>query len=476
MRTLYTLLQNVLVSLYSGFYASISSLFTYLTGLILFRTPADNSSPVLAMSSVSGQNFTASSSVEMQKPNEIVERTTSSITKVASSVKTTEIEKKTDDKITDSQLDSLVKKFGNVFDFALPEIVDSNTNQADLQKYILTREEMICLDFGSWRKKLLSLGCKDPFYVLEKSEFEVGSLLYESTLTPLETANMKGCCRYSNRFLMSSSMITVDEQKKPKDFVDASDVGYRFISASAPLPINFRNWFKLLHDKVSIVVMLTPYVESGRKKADVYLTPEEKEFQNHGDYCVLSEIVLKDDHGGIAVTKVTIKKRHIVVINETNDTKQSDTQNKDDAPFDDDPRVIYHIHYTQWSDHHIPDHQEFANLLKVYDSFVNLQKENGAPSSMKTLVHCSAGVGRTGTFIAIQYIFEMIKNQGFNKIFEPQSEHQSKHQTTDYQDCTINLVDVVAQMRRCRFGMVQTYEQFEFIYNYIRTALVNEEV
>ena len=70
------------------------------------------------------------------------------------------------------------------------------------------------------------------------------------------------------------------------------------------------------------------------------------------------------------------------------------------------------------------------------------------------LVHCSAGIGRTGTFIVIDMILDQIKRQGL--------------------DCEIDIQRTIQMVRSQRSGMVQTEAQYKFVYlavqHYIETV------
>lgn len=64
-----------------------------------------------------------------------------------------------------------------------------------------------------------------------------------------------------------------------------------------------------------------------------------------------------------------------------------------------------------------------------------------------TLVHCSAGVGRTGTYIVIDIILHIIKKHGVR--------------------AKINVLFVIYEIRTCRRGMVVNSLQYKFIYEVI---------
>lgn len=278
-------------------------------------------------------------------------------------------------------------------------------------------------------------------------------------------------CRYDDDFLKKHSMVTIDQTGKTVDFVDASYIGDSFISASAPINCNYGNWWKLIYDKVSLIVMVTPYVESGRTKADKYIPLEENKFTVYGDYLVKIDTIESDEQNGISVSKLTIRKTD----NDNNDffkfpVKIDELINGSIENTNTNDRTVCFIHYTHWTDNHIPDYNEFKKLIIVYEKYQILsfhtEKQN-----LKPLVHCSAGIGRTGTFIAIQYLINEIKT----KIIMNNNSSSNTELNTEL-NIDFNIVKTINKMRTCRSGMVQTNTQVQFIYNYIRDAIINNEI
>eukprot|EP01119_Soliformovum_irregulare_P021647 TRINITY_DN7251_c1_g1_i3.p1 TRINITY_DN7251_c1_g1~~TRINITY_DN7251_c1_g1_i3.p1 ORF type:complete len:129 (-),score=32.01 TRINITY_DN7251_c1_g1_i3:33-419(-) len=68
------------------------------------------------------------------------------------------------------------------------------------------------------------------------------------------------------------------------------------------------------------------------------------------------------------------------------------------------------------------------------------------------IVHCSAGVGRTGTFCAIHATLQKL---------------DADLKSDAHADPTVNMVDLVIKMRSQRAGMIQTPEQYQFCYQAI---------
>jgi len=104
-------------------------------------------------------------------------------------------------------------------------------------------------------------------------------------------------------------------------------------------------------------------------------------------------------------------------------------------------RRIYHYHFQAWPDHGVPsDPGCVLNFL----ADVTIKQESLEPRPGPIVVHCSAGIGRTGTFIVIDMIIDQIKRQGF--------------------ECEIDIQRTIQMVRSQRSGMVQTEAQYKFVY------------
>lgn len=92
-------------------------------------------------------------------------------------------------------------------------------------------------------------------------------------------------------------------------------------------------------------------------------------------------------------------------------------------------------HFTKWPDHGCP--QNPTDLIE-FTRMYQIEKRN---SSSPTVVHCSAGVGRTGTFIGLDIIMQTLKTRK-----------------------SINIYEIVRQLRNERMKMVQTFHQYSLLY------------
>merc|ERR1739846_79818 len=74
-------------------------------------------------------------------------------------------------------------------------------------------------------------------------------------------------------------------------------------------------------------------------------------------------------------------------------------------------RRIYHFHFQAWPDHGVPS--DPGCVLQFLED-VNSNQESLEPTPGAIVVHCSAGIGRTGTFIVIDMIIDQIKRHGLD--------------------------------------------------------------
>ncbi|XP_049539452.1 phosphatidylinositol phosphatase PTPRQ [Anopheles darlingi] len=98
-------------------------------------------------------------------------------------------------------------------------------------------------------------------------------------------------------------------------------------------------------------------------------------------------------------------------------------------------KLVFHYHFLEWPDHSCPASP--TDLVK----FTKIIRAERKSYAIPLVVHCSAGVGRTGTFIALDIILQRMQNEK-----------------------KINVYDTVKQLRRQRVKMVQTLDQYTFLY------------
>jgi len=120
-------------------------------------------------------------------------------------------------------------------------------------------------------------------------------------------------------------------------------------------------------------------------------------------------------------------------------------------------RDIVQYQYAGWPDHGAPESTEPIRKI-IY----RLQEEreqaarNGAERSRPVVVHCSAGIGRTGAFCTIQTHMDRM--------------HHLKAAGAPREWVDAFMVDTLwtaIQLRWCRFGMIQQIEQYNFCYSVI---------
>ncbi|RCN33713.1 Protein-tyrosine phosphatase [Ancylostoma caninum] len=155
-----------------------------------------------------------------------------------------------------------------------------------------------------------------------------------------------------------------------------------FIAAQGPLPTTRDAFWQMAWEQgCPAIIALTKCVEKGRDKCHQYWPDNEHSSVVYADIevTVLSESPFED----FTIRELRMKKLH------------------ESAP----PRTIRHFHYMAWPDFGVPDHPEgIIRFALKYRSRIP-----HSPQNRPTIVHCSAGVGRSGTFIAIDRLLQTIQ-------------------------------------------------------------------
>jgi protein tyrosine phosphatase len=134
-------------------------------------------------------------------------------------------------------------------------------------------------------------------------------------------------------------------------------------------------------------------------------------------------------------------------------------------------RRVCLLQYTHWPDQGTPSStDEISKLLDKKEKLSQL----GGP----TIVHCSAGIGRTGTFIAAELLIKRMKmliselQLLKEEDFEPEGEAENCHSLSATPLKLLKLI--VRKLREQRCGMVQTEEQYKFIYQIFKDKLLTD--
>ena len=118
-------------------------------------------------------------------------------------------------------------------------------------------------------------------------------------------------------------------------------------------------------------------------------------------------------------------------------------------------KEIKQIHYGGWPDHEIPKDIQavYGNILFMFNIVDNIIKQT---PNCPICVHCSAGVGRTGTFIALYNIYRDILRQLEDK--------KSKR-------ISFSLMNLVRKLKEMRLYLVENEKQYKMIYQFISKLL-----
>ncbi|XP_072261188.1 receptor-type tyrosine-protein phosphatase S isoform X7 [Pyxicephalus adspersus] len=212
------------------------------------------------------------------------------------------------------------------------------------------------------------------------------------------------------------------------DYINANYIdGYRkqnaYIATQGPLPDTFGDFWRMVWEQRSAtIVMMTRLEEKSRIKCDQY-------WPSRG----------ADTYGIIQVTLLDTIELATFCVRTFSLHKNGSTEK----------REVRQFQFTAWPDHGVPEYPT------PFLAFLRRVKTCNPPDAGPIVVHCSAGVGRTGCFIVIDAMLERIKHEK-----------------------TVDIYGHVTLMRSQRNYMVQTEDQYSFIHDALFEAVAcgNTEV
>ncbi|XP_027890213.1 receptor-type tyrosine-protein phosphatase eta isoform X23 [Xiphophorus couchianus] len=274
----------------------------------------------------------------------------------------------------------------------------------------------------------------DHYHQLSLDENRGFSQEYES-LAPAGTNQTQKAAtlpenRGKNRFTnilpydWSRVKLNTSNPNNTMDYINANYLpGYssskEYIACQGPLPNTVGDFWRMVWEqKVKRIVMVTNCVEGGRTKCEQYW-PEDRSPGSHGE---------------LIVSKTSEERESNWVLREFKVKHMKDSEE----------RTVNHFHFTAWPDHGVPQGTE---VLIRFRGLVRKHIESEG-SKAPTVVHCSAGVGRTGTLIALDVLLQQLQ-----------------------QEQAVGINSFVYKMRQHRSHMVQTESQYVFLHQCIMDSL-----
>uniref|UniRef100_A0A3Q2ZBT9 Tyrosine-protein phosphatase non-receptor type 9 n=1 Tax=Kryptolebias marmoratus TaxID=37003 RepID=A0A3Q2ZBT9_KRYMA len=239
--------------------------------------------------------------------------------------------------------------------------------------------------------------------------------------------------RYSDVLCLDQSRVRLcqlcDDEDETSDYINASFMdGYKrsnaYIATQGPLPKTFVDFWRMVWEQmVLIIVMTTRVIERGRVKCGQYWPLEEGRTEQHGYFLVRNTHIQAFQD---------FKLSHLELYNTQSGEK----------------REVYHYLYVSWPDFGVP--KSASAMLDFREHVLQTRKAavhnlgsswRGPPGGPPVIVHCSAGIGRTGTFCTLDICLSQLADVG-----------------------TVDVHQTVRRMRTQRAFSIQTWDQYYFCY------------
>ncbi|KAI9370104.1 protein-tyrosine phosphatase-like protein [Aspergillus egyptiacus] len=258
--------------------------------------------------------------------------------------------------------------------------------------------------------------------------------------------------RYANVQAWANSRIHLRVPEGECDFINASPIllkdsvseeERRYIATQGPKLDNlYHFWHMVFHESVDegVIVMLTQTIESGREKCSQYFPLD---FEN------LPMLLRKEDSdpfvdGDEHQSGCSDVLGQITLLESTWNEECRSEIRKLELKMGSESKVVWHFLFAGWADYSKPVGDDRNALLQL----IKLSASKSSPRNPR-IVHCSAGVGRTGTFIALDHLLQELESGQLLKVDDPETDP---------------VFETVNQLREQRMMMVYNEMQLVFIY------------
>ncbi|MCJ1382395.1 hypothetical protein MMC17_005508 [Xylographa soralifera] len=259
------------------------------------------------------------------------------------------------------------------------------------------------------------------------------------------TKDTKTRNRYADIWPWANSRVHLKVPKGECDYINASPIlissskdstETRYIATQGPKELSLHHFWQMIwHETnhVGVIVMLTQLAEGPREKCHQYYPDV-------------------TDHDGFSLEWTTETgeecKSTVKAMESTFDEASKTTIRKLLLSYGDESKVIWHLLFLGWPDYGVPENQDRDALLAL----IKLSKMKNQDSDSPRIIHCSAGVGRSGTFIALEHLLAELEAGTLDEVSD----------TDDIIHGTVN------KLREQRMTMVQSEIQYVLLYELLR--------
>ena len=261
--------------------------------------------------------------------------------------------------------------------------------------------------------------------------------------------------RYGNVQPWNSNRIKLQVPEGATDYINASPIvlesplnpedrpPHRYIAMQGPKANTTGHTWRMVAEQLqspAVIVMLTETHEKNMEKCFPYYPREVDETKELGE----------DDEFGDGF-RATLK---CISMEEKAEGAIVMRQLSLHIEGRDEDMVVWHLLYKKWPDYGVPALEDIESFFEL----MRLSRAKNASQDNPRIVHCSAGVGRSGTFIALEHLMREVDSGDLEN-------YDEKNGGADAPDLVFDAVNTLREQRRM---MVQAEPQFLFIYQVLR--------
>ncbi|VDM28665.1 unnamed protein product [Toxocara canis] len=210
------------------------------------------------------------------------------------------------------------------------------------------------------------------------------------------------------------------------NWISSEFLSRKFICAQGPMENTIVDFWRMIwQEHIELIIMLCKLVEDGKEKCAPYWPSKAGEKKNFSGFTITSTKGATID---LFLLVLQIESRDEVTLTILSLTYSEET------------RRLRHFQWTSWPDCDAPRH-----LITPY-TLHGISRTVEGP----TVVHCSAGIGRSGTFIMLEIVYRCLRAGNITSVYS-----------------------LLLQLRSQRAGSVQTFDQFLYIFYATIQRLIN---